>query len=154
MGWTGNHDRKAYVANFMLGWKSDRDGGLTITIRKHHEHHTEDWFILDVAKTATGENLESLITMMLWENSMVKHMDEASSPYFYGCPLSWLDEVPAPTLTCGPWRERRLKLAELSQSTKPPQSAQTSLFPGSAVSLPSTLNTHNAPVARPESAGT
>ena len=32
--------------------------------------------------------------MDLWDGGMRKGMDEASGPYFYGCPIEWLDEVP------------------------------------------------------------
>lgn len=99
MGWTGHFNRTEYLAAYRKGWTSD---GVTVTIRKHHAHGNEDWFILDVHK---GRLIESVISLAIWEGGMVKHMDELAGPYFYGCPLEWLDEVPAPQTPYN-WRAR------------------------------------------------
>lgn len=98
MGWYGRFNRAEYVAERLQGWTN---GPHTITVRKHHAHGNEDWFILDVA----GPDPCAVITLCLWDGTMVKHMDEAAGPYFYGCPVAWLDEVPAPA-TPYAWRAR------------------------------------------------
>ncbi len=100
MGSCGPHNRREYVARQKKGWKSEE---RTVTVRKHHAHKNEDWFILDVAN-ADGTN-EAVITMLLWEGGYVKNMDETAGPYYYGCPVAWLDEVPCPDSTAAyDWR--------------------------------------------------
>ena len=91
MGWSGNHNRAQYVAEVRRGWSNAE---RAVTVRKHHKEGQEDWFILDVVN-ADGTT-EAAITMLLWDGGMVKSMDETSGPFYHGCPVSWLDEVPEP----------------------------------------------------------
>ena len=109
MGWDGYHDRTKYVAERMKGWPTGNCNGTTVTVRKHHAHGEQDWFILDV-KAPDGTLLDSIITLTLWDGGMKKHMDEACGPYCYGCPIEWLDEVPAPPFGGYDWRARRRAL--------------------------------------------
>jgi len=102
MGWSGNHDREKYVADYLKGFTTS--DGEKVTFRKHHKSGAEDWFILDWEKQDGTKG--SIITMMLWDGGMVKHMDETAHPYYYGCPVAWFDEVPLPEWSDGAydWR--------------------------------------------------
>jgi len=108
MGWDGYWDRRKYVAEQKA--KTWTSNGNSVSVRKHHAHGEQDWFILDV-KDSNGTLVESFITLIVWDGGMKKNMDEACGPYYYGCPIEWLDEVPAPESAYN-WRERRRKIEE------------------------------------------
>ena len=113
MGWDGYHNRQKYVAEQKS--KSWPCNGNTVSVRKHHAQGEEDWFILDI-KDPNGVLVEAVITLIIWDGGMKKNMDEACGPYFYGCPIEWLDEVPAP-LSAYDWRSRRRKIEEAKLCT-------------------------------------
>ena len=103
MGWTGHFDRGRYVAEKMKGWTCE--SGAVVTVRKHHACGEQDWFILDV--TEPDGATKAVITVAVWDGTMVKCIDEAAGPYYYGCPIEWLDEVPEPEHDPGfDWRGR------------------------------------------------
>lgn len=104
MGWTGHHNRDSYCWPVGKTWTSE---GRTITVLKHHRAGAEDWFLLQAGDV-------KVITLMLWDGGMVKHMDAACHPYYYACPLAWLDEVPPGGEFEQEWRSRVRSFARLS----------------------------------------
>jgi hypothetical protein len=93
MGWTTEHASRDEVVKRESGpWQAVE--GATVTAVKHSRSGNEDWFLYQVEKD--GKVDHKFISVMVWEDGAHKEIDEACGPYYYGCPVEWLDEVPAP----------------------------------------------------------
>ena len=95
MGWTSNDGGRENVTKRQRG-PFKTVSGNTVTATKHHRTGNEDWFLYEV-RSAEGVVTEKSIMVTLWEGGAHKDMGLECHPYCYGCPLEWLDEVPAPT---------------------------------------------------------
>ena len=83
MGWDGYHDRRKWVADQKL--KTWPYRGNTMSIRKHHAHRDEDWFILD-EKAPDGTLVESSIAVTIWEGGMKKAHERINGPVLLRMP--------------------------------------------------------------------
>lgn len=96
MGWTTEHTSRDEVVKRESGpWQAVE--GTTVTALKHSRTGNEDWFLYQVEKD--GKVDHKFISVMVWEDGAHKEMDEVCGPYYYNCPVEWLDEVPQPDHT-------------------------------------------------------
>lgn len=92
MGWySGN--RREEVKRHIGPWDSVE--GVRCGAIKHSAAGNEDWFLMQ-ARRFDGTLVDTWISLMIWEDGSYKPMDEAVGPYYYRCPVAWLDEVPQP----------------------------------------------------------
>lgn len=91
MGWTSNDGGRENVTARQM--KFSTVSGKTVTATKHHRTGNEDWFLYEI-RDAEGAVVEKRIQVTVWEGGAHKEMGEEMGPYFYGCPVEWLDEVP------------------------------------------------------------
>lgn len=108
MGWTGERATRNEVTKRQAGKQFFVNGAYTIAL-KQHRHQDEDWFLYQVFNAA-GQPTEKFIGLTIWENGMHKEMDETVGPYYFGVPVEWLDEVPAPPIGGYNWRAKVLAL--------------------------------------------
>lgn len=103
MGWySGN--RKEEVKKHIGPWDSVE--GVRCGAIKHFATGSEDWFLME-ARKQDGALVDTWIGLMIWDDGMYKPMDEGVGPYYYGCPVAWLDLVPAPNSpSAAGWREK------------------------------------------------
>lgn len=89
-------------------------GVYTVSTRKHELQGNILWSIHDV-KDKTGAVTESFIRCAYMESVdggwSWKTIPEAMQPYYYGVPLSWLDEVPTSDDKALIWRGLVRRLA-------------------------------------------
>lgn len=106
MGWTSNDGGRENVTKRQRQpWTTV--SGNTVTVLKHHRHKDQDWFLCEVRDPA-GNFVSKSIQLTVWEGGAHKEMSAAMHPYYYGCPVSWLDEVPEENAT---WRAAVRSLA-------------------------------------------
>jgi hypothetical protein len=99
MGWTsGDGSRKQVVAEYNK--PETNSSGVKIEPLKHKAVRDEDWFL--TRYTMPDGAVKTIIWVMIWEAGMHKEMDEMVHPFYYGCPVEWLDEAPE---TSAEWRK-------------------------------------------------
>lgn len=90
--------------------------GLEVVALKHHREGKEDWFLYEVRDPNTGAARERFIGLTVWNGDLHKEMEEMVGPFYYGCPVEWLDHVPQPEGEwCAKWRSQvRARAAALA----------------------------------------
>lgn len=102
MGWTSNDGTRDQVIARQKHFECV--GGNLVDAIKTHREANEDWFLYRV-RNADGEVLDTFIAVTVWDGRFHKEMEEAVGPYYYRCPLAWLDLVPeAPNEWAAKWR--------------------------------------------------
>jgi hypothetical protein len=114
MGWTVEHSTRDEVVRQQAGPYTTQSGAQ-VTAIKNARYGCEDWFLFAVSRN--GKIVKKLIAVTVWDGNAHKELDEAVGPYYYGCPVEWLDEVPVPA---GPyaaqWRAKvRERAAKIHQ---------------------------------------
>ena len=107
MGWYGGYNsRQEVIDEITKGYASPHDPNLTTTCLKHCTRGNIVWGVWE--RTLSDGNVKRWITCDLMQyyrgdrTWSYKPMDESMHPYYYTCPLRYLDMVPA---ECTEWRE-------------------------------------------------
>jgi len=97
MGWQREElSRDEIVKRHAGPWPPEGSGStIKVTAVRQHRSWDEDWFLFE-AVGLEGELVDRWIQVMIWSNGYHKEIDEASGPYYYGCPPEWFDSVPVP----------------------------------------------------------
>jgi hypothetical protein len=91
MGWTTEQaPRMDVVANHKGPYTAS--SGNRYECVEHHQTRQEDWFLFRKT-TPTGEST-LFIEVMVWDGGSHKEMGAIEHPYYYACPVEWLDMVP------------------------------------------------------------
>lgn len=106
MGYTSStgKTRNQVIAEQCGPWETVH--GDTVTALRTHRAGNEDWFLYALYDHS-GKEKDRFIGLTIWDGHYHKEMEEAVGPYYYGCPVEWLDLVPCPeTDWARAWREK------------------------------------------------
>ena len=115
MGWLFSHKtRDDLIRDLTATVETERCTSKTVSHRLCHEHYDVLWSVVEITVRQEGviEGVKPgqpmrIIRCDLLERSDgqwgYKPMEESAHPYYYSCPLEFLDMAPE---QCGQWREK------------------------------------------------
>ena len=104
MGWdfSMGATKKSVIASLMKGWESETSKVVSLA---HCTKGNILWGVMETTTKATGETRKWISCSILGAEKNFgwgsKDMDESVHPYYFTCPLSYLEMAP---VTCEAWR--------------------------------------------------
>lgn len=96
MGWYypyHTHTRKDLIAELIKGWDNEKTTARSIS---HCTRGNVLWIVWEIESKPTKTTTRHILCMLMQKYNTwgYKDMDESMHPYYYSCPLKYLDMVP------------------------------------------------------------